>query len=109
MTVEGKVIPHAYLEYLGHENTYITYFNSDIDRTFTADNQLLGYILYYDFDVYSKSNYEKILEILIDTLENNGFSYCPSKNSPDYKERETGLYHKTLCFSIPYQRGENNG
>lgn len=98
-TVGGKVIPVMFLRYEGHEDTYITYMEQDEANSYAGDDSLLGYVTYYDFDVYSKGNYLQIVRSLKALLEANGFRYQPSRSSMDFYETETGYYHKTLNFA----------
>ena len=100
-TVSGKVIPVAFLRYAGNSTTYITYMESDKDNSYSGDDELLGYVTYYDFDIYSKGNYLEIMEKVKEVLKDNGWTYQPSRDSGDLYEDDTGYYHKTLCFAIP--------
>lgn len=99
-TVDGVVIPVAFMTYQGHGEPYITYMQENADNSLTADNGLVGYVDYYDFDVYSKGNNRNILEKLRETLEANGFVWQVSRSSSDMFETDTGYYHKTLNFAI---------
>ena len=110
-TVDGVGIPVEYLRYRGNEDTYVTYHPQDIDNSLTADDELQGYVYYYDFDVYSKGNYLNVVKSVIEKLENNGFVWQPSRSRPDTFEDDTELYHRTLNFAIPVQNKEdlNNG
>lgn len=99
-TVDDVAIPVSYMFYDGHENTYITYFQQDADDALSGDDELLNYIAYYDFDVYSKGNYQKIVESMKKVLKDNGFVWQVSMSSPDMYEPDTGLYHKTLNFAF---------
>lgn len=98
--VDGVKIPMAFLQYNGHANTYITYLETDIAGPLSADDELVGYVDYYDFDVYSKGNYKNVIEQLKATLKEHGFTWQPSRSSRDMYETDTGYYHKTLCFAI---------
>ena len=101
--VNGVSIPVAFLRYTGNKTTYVTYNQLQIDTTFYGDNELLNYMDYYDFDIYSKGNYLEIVKELKNILEQNGFRWQPSMTSSDMYEDDTGYFHKTLCFAI-----ENN-
>lgn len=106
--VNGKDIPVSFLRYTGKSTTYITYQLTDMDNSFSGDDELLGYVDYYDFDIYSKGNYFPIVESVKNLMKQNGFIWQPSKSSGDLYEDDTGYYHKTLCFAI--EREEiNNG
>lgn len=98
--VDGVAIPVAFLRYGGKRTTYVTYQQTDADDTFSADDELVNYIDFYDFDVYSKGNYTNIISGIKDILTTNGFRWQPSRSSGDLYEDDTGYYHKTLCFSI---------
>lgn len=97
--VNGVLIPVAFLRYEGHEKTYITYMETDKDNSFSGDDELLGYVSYYDFDVYSKGNYLDIVEEVKKLMKANGFMWQPSRDSADMYETDTGYYHKTICFA----------
>ena len=99
-TVDGKKIPVSFMRYKGKETTYVTWMQSDMDNSYAGDNELLGYVGYYDFDVFSKGNYTNIIEKIKEIMKDNGFMYQPSKCSSDMFEDDTGYYHKTLCFAI---------
>ena len=99
-TVDGVSIPVKFLHYEGHGEPYVTYMNQDADNSFSGDDDLLGYVDYYDFDVYSKGNFYKIIESIKQLLKNNGFVWQPSRSSMDFYETDTGYYHKTLNFAF---------
>lgn len=98
--VDGVQVPVSFLRYNGSRNQYITYQQIDSDNSLSGDNDLIGYIDYYDFDIYSKGNYTKIVEGVKKLLKENGFVFQPSRTSADFFEEDTNLYHKTLCFAI---------
>jgi len=98
-TVDGSKIPVSFMFYDGHEDTYITYQNSDTDNSYSGDDDLLGYVVYYDFDIYSKGDYFNIIKSVKELLKANNFEWQASRTSPDFYENDTGYYHKTLCFA----------
>lgn len=98
--VNGVDIPVSFLRYDGDCDTYITYMESDKDNSFSGDDNIVGYVVYYDFDIYSKSNYLEIMEQLKELLKANGWTWQPSRDSSDLYEDDTGYFHKTLCFAI---------
>lgn len=100
-TVNGKAIPVSFLFYEGHGEPYVTYMQTDAGSSLSGDNELLGYVDYYDFDIYSKGNYLPIIEAIKDILIPNGFVWQPGRTSGDFYETDTGYFHKTLCFAIP--------
>ena len=72
----------------------------DADNSLSGDDDLIGYVDYYDFDVYAKGNYTKIIERVKELLKDNGFVWQPSRSSADMYEVDTEYFHKTLNFAI---------
>lgn len=105
--VDGQSIPVSFLRYEGHGEPYITYQQTDADSSFSGDDGLLGYVDYYDVDVYSRSNYYPIIERVKEIMKQNGFVWQPSLSSGDLYEDETGYYHKTLSFAYMREEEEN--
>ena len=106
-SVNGVKIPVAFLRYNGKSTTYVTYQQVFSNDPFSGDDELLDYMDFYDFDIYSKGNYIPIVEAIKTTLKGNGFRWQPTNSSGDMYEDDTGYYHKTLCFSI--ERSIQNG
>ena len=104
-TVDEKSIPVAYMYYQGHGEPYVVYMQQDADGSLSGDDELIGYVDYYDFDVYAKGNYFAIVKELKRILKDNGFVWQPSRSSSDMYETDTGYYHKTLNFA--YLKEEN--
>ena len=104
--VDGVSIPVDFLKYDGKETTYVTYMETDINNSYAGDNEILGYISYYDFDIYSKKNYSNIVKKIKKIMKDNGFIWQPSRTSQDMYEADTGFYHKTLCFAIERQESD---
>lgn len=99
-TVDGVKIPVSFMFYEGHGEPYIVYMQQDADNSFSGDDDLLGYVMYYDFDVYSRGNYLAIIEELKRVLKGHGFIWQPSKSSVDMFETDTKYYHKTMNFAF---------
>ena len=74
-TVGGQKVPVAFLRYEGKSTTYVKYMQYDADNAFSADDELEAYVDYYDFDIYSKSNYMPIVEAIKSLLKDNGFTW----------------------------------
>lgn len=104
--VGGVTIPVTFMFYMGHGEPYVVYMQTDADRSISGDDELIGYIDYYDFDVYSKGNFIPIVKAVKALLKANGFIWEPSRSSQDFYEVDTGYYHKTLCFAVPRQETE---
>jgi len=106
-TVNGVEIPVSFMYYEGHGEPYVTYMQFDVDKSYSGDDEMLGYVDYYDFDVYSKGNYLPIIEAIKAIMFANGFVWQLSRTSHDMYEADTGYFHKTICFAIPRQTGGN--
>lgn len=92
-------VPVSFMFYEGNADTYITYMELDKDNSIAGDDQVIGCVEYYDFDVYSKGNYLTVISNLIDTMVAAGWTYQPSRDSPDMYERDTKFFHKTICLA----------
>lgn len=103
--VDKVQIPVSFLFYEGHGEPYIVWMQQDADKSLSADDELIGYVDYYDFDVYAKGNYLNIVESVKALLKENGFVWQPSRSSQDFYETDTRYYHKTLNFA--YLKEEN--
>ena len=99
-TVGGVSIPVTFMRYQGHGEPYVTYMQQDADKSLSGDDELIGYVDYYDFDVYSKGNFMSLIESVKQKLNENGFVWQPSRSSQDMFENDTGYYHKTLNFAF---------
>lgn len=97
--VDGVSIPVRFMFYDGHGEPYITYSREYDDDSYSGDDSLLGYVTYYDFDVYSKGNYTAIVEAVKKVLEDAGWTWQPSRSSGDMYESDTGYFHVTLSFA----------
>ena len=98
--VNGVEIPVSFLRYTGKKTTYITYMLTNTDNSLSAEDQIQDYVDYYDFDIYSKGNYLKIIDEVINKMTQAGFIWQPSRSSGDMHEDDTGYFHRTLCFAI---------
>ena len=98
--VDNVSVPVSFLKYDGKSTTYVTYQQTYIDNSFSGDDELLGYVDYYDFDIYSKGNYLNIIESVKSVMKQNGFMFQPSRSSQDMYEDDTGYFHRTLSFAI---------
>lgn len=95
----GLNIPFAYMYYDGKATTYLTYMQQQKSNVFSAEDKIAGFVIYYDFDIYSKGNYLPIIDNLIEIMTGAGWTYQPSSDSPDMYETDTKYYHKTICFA----------
>lgn len=98
-TLSELGVPVSFMFYEGNADAFVTYMQLDKDSVLAGDDTILGCVQYYDFDVYSKGNYLPIVSNLIKLLEGTGWTYQPSRDSPDMYERDTKFYHKTICLA----------
>lgn len=99
-TVDDVEIPVSFMFYAGHGEPYVVYMQQDADNSLSGDDDLIAYVTYYDFDVYSKGNLEDIIEAIKTKLKAHGWVWQPSRSSQDMFETDTGYYHKTLNFAF---------
>ena len=97
--VDGTPVPVRLMFYDGHGEPYIVYSREYDDGSYSGDDSLLGYVTYYDFDVYSKGNRTAIVEAVKRVLEDAGWTWQPSRSSGDMYESDTGYFHVTLNFA----------
>lgn len=102
-TVNGVSIPVSLLFYEGHGEPYVIYMQYDKDNSYSSEDEISGYVTYYDFEVYSKSNYLAIIEQIKTILKGAGWTWQPRRDSPDFFDKDTGYFHKTICFAYPIQ------
>lgn len=103
-SVDGKSIPVKFLHYEGHGEPYVVWQKESMDRAFTADDALENYVDYYDFSIYSKGNYTKIVDAVKSLLKQNDFLWEVNRSSGDFYDPDSGYYYTTLNFS--YLRSE---
>lgn len=101
--VNNVTIPVSYMDYEGHGEPYVVYRQYDNDNSYSTDDEISGYITYYDFDVYSKGNIRPIQAAIKSILKNAGWTWQPRRDSPDFYEKDTEYFHKTICFAYPIQ------
>lgn len=102
-TVDSITIPVSFMFYDGDADSWIIYTNVDNYHSYSGDDDLLGYVTYYDFEIYSKGNYLNILQAVKNLMEGAGWTYQPAKSSLERYDRDTRIYSKTLCFAKPIQ------
>lgn len=103
IVLDGTIVALAYMRYLGHGEPYIVYNQYDKDNSYSTDDDIAGYITYYDFDIYAKGNYFPIVEEIKSRLKKAGWTWQPRRDSPDMYDPDTEYYHKTVCFGKPVQ------
>lgn len=95
--VDNKKIPFKFLKYKGKSKTYITYMELVNNPELHGDDAPIYSVSSFDFDIYSNSNYLKIVSELKKVMLAHDFTWV--EDSPDIFEEETGLFHKTITFA----------
>lgn len=98
-TVDGKEVPVRLMTYEGHGEPYVIFSREHDDSPYAGDDSILGYITYYDFDVYSNGNFTELVEAVKAKMENAGWTWQVSRSSSDMYEADTGYFHVTLSFA----------
>lgn len=105
--VDNKAVDVAYLFYDKHAERYIVYSQVDATNSYSGDDDILGVVAVYDFDVYvkanSKPNMYQIAQALKELLKANDWTWQANRDGPDLYDVDTGYYHKTICFAKPIQ------
>ena len=101
--VNDVAIPVSFMFYNGDADTWVVYQNVDNYNSYAGDDELLGYVTYYDFEVYSKGNFMAVMQAVKAKLIENGWSFIPEYSSADQYDRDSRVYSKTLCFAKPIQ------
>lgn len=99
-TVDGQKIPVNFLRYEGHDEPYVVYTPEEKTGVLRADDEVQGFVQNVDFGVYSKSNYNNIVEALKSKLIENGFMWQPEGDMEDLYNVDTGYYIKVMSFAI---------
>ena len=82
-------VPVAHLRYKGKQKTYVVWTIIDEEPNFSSDDEITDSEVIIDVDIYSDSNYLKIMK------END---WIWDGDSQEFFEEETGLYHRTCSF-----------
>lgn len=98
-TVGGTEVPVRFMAYEGHGEPYVTFSRECDGDPYAGDDSLLGYVTYYDFDVYGKGNFTAVVEAVKRALGDAGWTWQPSRSSGDMYESDTGYFHVTLNFA----------
>lgn len=101
-TVNGETIPVTFAYYDGNATKYVTYVENYKDNSLSADDELLAFVSYYDFDIYVKrgtGSYFPIIDAINSMLVAQGWTRQLTRESPDLYESDTGYFHRTLCFA----------
>ena len=104
--VDNVDIPVSFMVYEGHGEPYVVYRQYDKDNSYSCDDDIAGYVTYYDFDIYGQGNIAPIIEAIKSKLKGAGWTWQPRRDSPAFYEADTRYFHKTICFAYPIQEVE---
>lgn len=94
--VEDQNIPVEHIKYTGKEKTYITWTMLDERPALAGNDEILYSVCPVDIDIYSDTNYLKIIKEIKKRMKNNDWVWV--EDSVEMLDDDTGLYHKTCTF-----------
>ena len=103
ITVGSEIVPVVYMDYEGHGESYVVYRQYDKDNSYSTEDNIAGYVTFYDFDVYSMGDYLAIIREIKKKLRENFWTWVPSRDSQDMYDPDTKYFHKTVSFALPVQ------
>ena len=89
-------VPVAHLKYKGNEKTYVIWTIIDEIPIFSSDDEITDSEVVVDIDIYSDSNYLKIMKEIKKIMKENEWIW--DGDSIEMYEEDTGLYHRTISF-----------
>ena len=89
-------IPVAHLKYKGNKKTYVVWTIIDEEPISSSDDEITDSEVTVDIDIYSDSNYLKIMSSIKNKMKENDLIW--DGDSQEFFEEETGLYHRTCSF-----------
>lgn len=89
-------VPVAHLKYKGNKKTYVVWIMIDETPIFSSDDEITDSEVVVDIDIYSDSNYLKIMSSVKDIMKENEWIW--DGDSQEFFEEDTGLYHRTCTF-----------
>ena len=89
-------VPVAHLKYNGNKKTYVVWTIVDEIPSFSSDDEITDSEAYVDIDIYSDSNYLKIMKEIKKIMKENEWIW--DGDSSEMYEEDTGLYHRTISF-----------
>lgn len=94
-TLKSTNVPVSFQVYNGSETTYITFHEYLEQGEVFADNEEITVGHYIQVDVWSKSNYKKLVDQVKKLLKEKNFI---RKTETELYESDTKIYHKALRF-----------
>ena len=89
-------VSSAHLKYKGASKAYVTWTMLEENPAFASDDEITDSEVNVDIDIYSDSNYLKIMKLIKNKMKENEWIW--DGDSPEIFEEETGLYHRTCSF-----------
>lgn len=89
-------VPVAHLKYKGNKKTYVVWTIIDETPIFSSDDEITDSEVVVDIDIYSDSNYLKIMSSIKNKMKENEWIW--DGDSQELFEEDTGLYHRTCTF-----------
>lgn len=89
-------VPVAHLKYKGNKKTYVVWTIIDETPIFSSDDEITDSEVVVDIDIYSDSNYLKIMSSIKNIMKENEWIW--DGDSQEFFEEDTGLYHRTCTF-----------
>ena len=89
-------IPVVHLKYKGNKKTYVVWTIIDEEPLSSSDDEITDSEAIVDIDIYSDSNYLKIMSSIKNKMKENEWTW--DGDSIESFEEETGLYHRTCSF-----------
>ena len=89
-------IPVAHLRYKGKEKTYVIWTLLEEIPLLASDDEIDYSEVSVDIDIYSESNYLRIMSSIKKIMKENGWTW--DGDSPEGYEEDTKLYHRTCTF-----------
>jgi len=103
--IDNVKIPVSHLEYKGTSNTYVVWTILNDIPTLMADDEVLYSVVQVDVDIYSDSNYLKVMKKIKEMMKTNEWVWV--EDSPEMIEDDTHLNHRTCTFEK--ERNVENG
>lgn len=94
-------IPVAHLKYKGNKKTYVVWTIIDEEPISSSDDEITDSEVTVDIDIYSDSNYLKIMSSIKKIMKENEWIW--KEDSQEMYESDTGLNHRTCSF----EKGRN--
>lgn len=86
----------AHLKYRGKQKTYVVWSIIGEEPSLSSDDEITDSEVTIDIDIYSDSNYLKIMSLIKTKMKENDWIW--DGDSQEFYEEDTGLYHRTCSF-----------